>query len=277
MVLVHVHAFYADQVPGLTARLNALLAAGERLDAFVTAPPGRAAEIKSLVAASLQSAKFVEVPNAGYDVAPFLEVLRRVDLADYDLVVKLHTKGRSYSAPFTRLNGRYLSDDFWADTLVNSLVGSVAIFARNREMFAADASIGMAGSCHCVVSGDCDVMAANAELAKMGLPPVDSFDYVAGTMFVARASLLRPLLRCAPESFPESGGSGGDASPAHVMERAFGAMVAAQRFRVAPLPEPAYRLRFMAMPFARVWRFATSGLWRRMAGGKNPDPGKGRP
>ena len=264
MVLVHVHAFYIEQIPGLLARLNALLAAGERLDVFVTASADRAPEIRPIVATALPSAKFVEVADAGYDVAPFLEVLHRVDLADYDLVLKLHTKGRCFSEPFTRMNGRYLSDDLWSDTLVHSLVGSPFAFARCREMFAADASIGMAGSSYCVVPGNSDRDAVDSELAKIGLSAVDTFDFVAGTMFIVRASLLKPLLRCDLEAFLNSGESGGDFTLAHVMERVFGAVVVAQGFRVVGLPEPAYRFRFMVLPIVRVWRFATRGFWRRV-------------
>ena len=258
-MLVHVHAFYAEQVAEMLSRLSAV-SSECRMDVHVTSPVEVADEIKPLVTAGFPSAKFTEVPNLGYDIAPFIEVLRKAGPSNYDLVLKLHTKRRSLSAPLTRLNGRFLSDDLWCDTLVHSLIGSMGIFKRNLAIFASDGRIGMAGSRYCVVKSDFGEDAVNATLLKCGLPHAEDFRFVAGSMFMARASLLEPLLAGDLGDFVAPVENDRRFTLAHILERTFGAMISAQDMMVFGLQEPPYIQRFMKIFFIRAWRFAAKLL-----------------
>lgn len=87
-ILTHVHVYYTRMWPEIETRLQNIT---EPYDLFVTLPlenePLRADVLRFKPDASVSV-----VENRGFDVAPFIDVLNRVDLNKYDYVVKLHTK-----------------------------------------------------------------------------------------------------------------------------------------------------------------------------------------
>ena len=186
------------------------------------------------------SARFLPCENSGYDVAPFLTALRSVDLADYDLVVKLHTK-RDIVCPwwkvvgYTRLNG-----SAWRDHLL-AFVKTTDAWKRTLARFR-DPSVGMVADRHVILTRK-DAKkgeyvetfdAAVRELNERARIPADNRGrFVGGTMFAARASLLRPFASKAFESETFAASAGHEVETrAHVFERMFGLAVGGQGLRV---------------------------------------------
>ena len=90
-LLVHLHIYYHDQTEyfvGKLANIN-----GCDWDLYVTMNNLNPVTM-SLVRAVKPDAHFVETDNIGYDIWPFISIIKSVNLADYDLVMKLHTKSR---------------------------------------------------------------------------------------------------------------------------------------------------------------------------------------
>lgn len=185
-------------------------------------------------------ARFLLCENCGYDVWPFLKAVQSVDLAGYDLVVKLHTKRdvdlpRKVEVGYTVLNGSR-----WRDHLL-AFVRSPGAWAKTIARFV-DPSIGMVADRH-VVFRRCDAKreahggsfdAAVRELnEKWGIPAKRNGRFVGGTMFAVRAPILARLV-ARPFSAEMFGASGGheNESYAHVLERMMGLVVSGLGYRI---------------------------------------------
>ena len=70
----------------------------------------------------------------------------------------------------------------------------------------------------------------NDVMQRCGFNKVETFHFVAGTMFYVRANLLKPLLRYTIDDFAQTNGTVKDGTFAHVIERIFGALIEAQSY-----------------------------------------------
>ncbi len=202
-ILVHVHVFY----PALWQELkqSVLNIAPNPFDLFVTlvAPLH---EIEADVRATFPDAVILHVPNRGYDVGPFIEVLNKADLSQYSYIVKLHTKR---DMPQSTSTFRGLAGEKWRQTAL-SFLKSPEIFNAYLIAFENNASLGM----------QADVRLIAREKGHR---------FVAGTMFFARASLFKPL-QDIHYDFAET--SAHTEQAAHALERRFGALMEEQGFYV---------------------------------------------
>lgn len=197
-LLVHVHIFYPQLYPELKTCLENLK--GLNFDLYVTFVEDHP-EIEADIRSFKSDAEIIKCPNRGYDIAPFVDVLNRVDLSNYDLVVKLHTK-RDVLFSYM-INGHDLSGVKWRERLL-SFIRDKDSFTKCLQAFRNDPSIGLIGS-HVLVATikdsnpDPDLsylfLAASKMLKKTGLDPQPrkSCDHLAGTMFIARSKVLMPL------------------------------------------------------------------------------------
>lgn len=233
-VLVVVHVFYPELWPELAECIRNI---GERTDIVVTYVD-EAAVVRARH--DFPAAKFLPCANSGYDVAPFLAALRSVDLAAYDLVVKLHTK-RDIVCPwwkvvgYTRLNG-----SAWRDHLL-AFVKTPSAWVKTVARFS-DPSVGMVADRHVILTRrdakkgeyvetfDAAVRELNE---RFGIPADGRGRFVGGTMFAVRAALVRPFAAeaLASDAFAASAGHEIE-TRAHVFERMFGLAVGGQGLRV---------------------------------------------
>lgn len=207
-ILVCMHVYYHEMCRELLDCLSNLK--GLDFDLYVTLNDDTQ-EIRNEIKAFKDDAVILKVDNKGYDVGPFCEVLKLVDLDQYDYLIKLHTKRNFMQTGW--INGFDVSLDKWRNRLLS--------FIRTRdkldtclEAFKSDPTIGMIGnyglistfktSSHrkdysylCKTSGEL--------LQKAGLTPYPekTYSHVAGTMFIARAKLFKPMqkLGLGSESF----------------------------------------------------------------------------
>ncbi|MBQ2068723.1 MAG: hypothetical protein II465_01190, partial [Bacteroidales bacterium] len=88
-LLVHFHVYYEDQIPWFLEKLGNIN--GCEWDLYVTySALGEAS--RAMILSAFPLARMMELGNIGYDLWPFIKVLKSVDVDSYDYVMKLHTK-----------------------------------------------------------------------------------------------------------------------------------------------------------------------------------------
>lgn len=225
-LLVIVHIYYEDLWPELAEALASL---PRPFDLRVTCV--RDAEgIFSKVHESFPQALVEQVENRGFDIGPFFHVLNAVRLEDYDAVVKLHTKRDIPPHYVMRVN------------VVGSKFRELLLsFSRSQEkwnraldtLFQKDT--GMVGEGKIALNHFSDSLrkydGVKDALHRAGLSFRGGF-FIAGSMFIVRAHLLKPFQGCFHlEDFEIPDRSRGDCLP-HFLERALGYAVYAQGYRL---------------------------------------------
>ena len=217
-LLVHLHLYYMDQLPWFLQRLSYL---EEPWDLVVTSAwEDPAAE--ALVRQCKPDARWIRVENVGYDIWPFVVALRSVDLAQYPLVLKLHTKNRNDSG-YT-VNGLRLMGYAWRDFLVDALLKSPAQARRVRTILETQPRVGMVCEGALIrrlgTRDPEDGALLEAEQLRLGLEHRPRC-FCAGTMFLARTAPFRRLRDgdLTAASFAGDAVSHSSGSLAHVYER----------------------------------------------------------
>ena len=189
-VAVIAHVFYPEIWPELLLSVRNIVSAAAGSDVFVTLA-GPACNHETRIRDELPAASVFCVENIGYDVAPFFSVLDRLDLATYDIVVKLHTKRDTESC---WLNFRKFMGSGWHKELL-SFCSSPKAAARTLAAFGKCKMLGMVAGMKlydpCGVGAGCDFAGADGILRSLGMTARHCAVY--GTMFAMRASLLKPL------------------------------------------------------------------------------------
>jgi len=254
-VFVHVHIFYPELWPRLREALKSIV--GVEWELCVTVVEERA-WLSEEIRAFKPDAQIRVVENRGWDVWPFLDTLERVSLADYDYVIKLHTK-RDY--PMTKfINGFSMRGSHWREYLLEFL-RTPEIFRQCLQAFDTDPRLGVVADFRLIRDESLDETffrdACAGLLERAGLPR-RPFRFVPGTMFMVREALLEPLKAFAgaetfsvTERFEQNG-------LAHQMERFFGALVYAQGCTIEDVFTPLRRQRVqraLAQIFSRLSYF----------------------
>jgi len=223
-ILIHCHIFY----PELWAELKQCILniAPYPFDLFVTMVKEHP-DIKKDILKSFPKAHFEIVANRGYDIAPFIHILNKVDLDKYSYIVKLHTK-RDVGPEnlFRKMKG-----SLWRNNLLAPFKNH-EIFEKYIRAFEENPEIGMQANYQVIVCHDIyDKKAKKALkkfLGKYHLPWL-KYAFVGGTMFIVRARLFQPFknLGLRLMDFPPPVVQQGAhlSQLAHVMERLFGYFV----------------------------------------------------
>ena len=245
-----VHVYYPELWPELAVCIRNL---GPDTRLIVTYGIGNDKAVEA-ARRDFPRADFVACENRGYDIWPFLKALKLVDFATCDLIVKLHTKRdidlpRKTEVGYTVLNGSR-----WRDRLL-AFVRTPEAWARTLRRFAEDPDVGLVAARELIFTrrdAERPEMAASYDRAgdfvreKLHLELPHKGGFVGGTMFAVRSSLYRPLADYpfAADMFEVSQGHDTETF-AHVVERLFGLVVAAQGKRVVGFngSRVAYRLR----------------------------------
>ncbi len=215
----------------------------------VDVPQGRGAYIDvrdptevGLPSAS-QFAKFIPTTNRGYDIAPFITALKSLELEKYDYILKLHTKNQDTSQ-YICLEDHRMTNKIWSKIMWNALLGSPQKIKKNIKILDGNQKIGLLTAKYCLVSApkhyDYLLGQINHELQVLNFEELEQLNFPAGTMFLARANLLKPLLRYTPTDFPPTNAKTKDGTLAHVIERLIGALVITQGYTLAPIKHKTY-------------------------------------
>lgn len=178
--------------------------------------------------------------NFGYDLWPFCVALKEIEKGDYDLLFKIHTK-RTMANIFY-LNKVKLYGDKWRKYLMEPIMGSHEKIKSLINIFSDKNNIGMAGSKNLLVRGkskmsiDIDINAIHNTMEKLKLKP-KKYEFIAGTMFVARPGLFKPLLEANFDytDFIQAKNENKFNSLAFCLERCLGMAVSSQNYKILPL------------------------------------------
>lgn len=231
-VLVHLHLYYDDQLDYMLSKLSNI--SGCDWDLFVTMPDTNNHNVISKIKHLKPDAKIITVDNIGYDVWPFIQVLQSVDLDEYDYVLKIHTKAFQQQP-----NALGKTGFWWRDELIDVLLGNPDQFIRNVNLFKLHDNIGMIGSklMSRVASRNIpeETTLFNKEFRRIKFN-TSNRQYIAGTMFMARASVFKFVQNAGltADMFAGKSETHGSGTLAHVYERIFGVATAQAGYEIYP-------------------------------------------
>ena len=244
--LATVHVFYPEFWPELAECLRLV---DSPMDVAVTLPEG--SDFAGEVRRDFPRAEVSYCENRGFDLWPFFSTLDRVGLGGYTHVLKLHTKRNVHRDPPMVFNAFDYEGPRWRRALL-SFVSGEGSFAKCRALMERDPSVAMvAGRDVILRRNDVESPAVrrtfDESLAyaaeKFGIRP-ERPEFVAGTMFLAKAEVFRPFLgRFSARDFDVSVKDDTVVTLAHVLERAIGFSACAAG-RIAD-PDDSMRLRHL--------------------------------
>lgn len=225
-VLVVAHVYYADMIDEILDAVESV--PGSRHLVITTADEERKQAIESALARRAVADAEVRIveSNRGRDVGAFLVTCGDV-LADeqFDYVVKLHSKKSAQD--------EFMVGKFFKQHLIENLLPTRAYTSQVLDLFERDERLGMVfppvlhtGYPTMGHAWFVNKAGMNDLFDRMGLAPsIDQDTPLAplGSMFVARRSVLQPLLdlKLSWSDFPDSKNYS-DGTLAHIIERAYG-------------------------------------------------------
>ena len=234
-ILVVVHVYYPEMWPELEACLNNIPVP---YDLYVTTVSANK-NIKKDILKFNPKAHFYIVENRGYDVWPFIFIINNVDLNDYSLVIKLHTK-RALPHKTRIGNGFTFCGNQWREELLK-FIKNKSNLIKCINTLNNSTKIGCCASykvIHPIKNyWGCDVFSRNKY--KKYLFFLDDFKFVAGTMFIMKAQLLEKIqkMHITANLFavPDKAHS---MQFAHIMERTLGEVVYVNNMRIKDVFTP---------------------------------------
>lgn len=228
-LLTVLHVYYHDQIDYFIDKLANI--GGVEWD-FIVTYSTYSQEIEDKLRAFKRDVVMFKVENIGYDVWPFIQVLKTIDFSKYDYILKLHTKGKSE----IKLNGLSLKGWGWRDMLVDSILKSKSRFAASLNILEQDSNVGMV--CSYELYKDLnnmmqrDVELLDGESKRISLT-INDAHFCAGTMFLARLSVFEAIkeIDFTSELWGTESKSHVSCTLAHTYERIFGIMVIESGYR----------------------------------------------
>lgn len=240
-VLVHVHLYYLDQINYIIKKLSNITNCN--WDLYIThcnAPTKLLNKIQQFKPDTI----FLNVSNKGYDIYPFLQILKLVNLDNYDYILKLHTKNTRKHNDFDLGKGYS-----WRNLLFDALLKNKKTFRKNIETLSQNPTIGM-------ITSDVTIRKMGnkeEEDSRLFFEFCDKYNldltkgnFIAGTMFIARAECMKPFqaLNITEADFTEEQShTTGKATLAHVLERVVTRIVEAQGYKIIGNKNTKYQLK----------------------------------
>lgn len=219
-ILVHAHVYYKDLWAGLADCIKNI--SGYEYELHISMVDDDES-FRQAVLADFPDAQFHLVENRGFDVRPFVQLIQGVRLDDYSYVVKLHTKRDTVRVKLNNLS--FKGADWRVSAL--SIFSSPSYFRECAKYLDQHPDCGLIGARRLTVQiNKCEdqVYPRFSQFIKdKGYLDCPEAKFVAGTMFMVRASLLKPLYAIQPDEFEDIVAH--DGLFAHVIERFFGYMI----------------------------------------------------
>lgn len=224
-LLVILHIFYHGQVDYFIGKLKNISSCEWDL---VVSYSSYSALTEEKLRAFRPDVTMVEVENVGYDVWPFIKIVRQIDASEYDFVLKLHSKNSNPEV--NKINGLRMTSFRWRDLLVDSLLKSPRQFRKCLRLLEKNPKVGLvcAYELYKEPSDNLpeDTGMLHKEIRRIGIhrAPVR---FCAGTMFMARLDALGRIRRSkiTMEMWGHHCASHSTGSYAHVYERILCLMV----------------------------------------------------
>lgn len=213
--LIALHIFYPESWPEIKCYLDNFSI--YNYDLVVTYPRGGISEdILQSISNYRDGVIIVPEDNRGFDIGPFIDVINRIDLSNYDAVIKLHSKG--ISRPSIYMYGHYYCYKDWFNVLFRGVSGIINSHKTIRKIF--NRKIGIVAAKEVVVNDP----VYKQELVKKScvqfeMPYLDNYRFVAGTCMAFKTSVLQYIKKygLSIENFEVT--TRGEFSFAHFIER----------------------------------------------------------
>lgn len=170
-------------------------------------------EIKKEIKNSFPNVKIKIFPNLGRDVAPFLEIINKMNLKTYDVILKIHSK---------KSKNLGVTGDLWRIQMITSLIKDKYTATQNiKEMLKED--IGILGCGHNL--NRTDIGNNKSKLYELyDILDIDKtkrkLEFFSGTMFFIKPIVLKKLKnKFTINDFVENGALDGNLE--HAIERVF--------------------------------------------------------
>lgn len=189
-ILVIFHLYYMNSFKEIKYYLNNLSC--YNYDLYVTYDKNNYDEkIINDIKEYKNDAILLPVENKGFDLAPFFYCINKINLNNYDIVFKIHSKGT-----FNRYNYIYNHLFFnrdWFLYLFNSILGPFNIHKTINKL-TNKSKIGLVGAKNLLFSDTIDKKYfIKFQLEKLKIKIPEDYIFVAGTCFAEKASLLQNL------------------------------------------------------------------------------------
>lgn len=250
-IAVHLHLYYLEQLDDILQRLSYLDSC--KYDLFVTMSELNPQAHEKIIKFN-PNATLWQTPNLGYDIGPFIDFLHKIKLDDYDYILKIHTK-RMDEKCYSLFNGKWFNSKTWREMLLDSVLFSSTAVRKNLDLMKNDKVIGMIGNFYTLTDEKIYLPhkeKIKKEMSKLGLSIPSDLHFVAGTMFLVRAQLLKPFLVYNIKDFAKTDKRFRDNTLAHMCERLFCFAIAAQGYKIQGVK---YRHYWQETTIAAVKRF----------------------
>ena len=228
---VHLHIHYKEQLDEILLKLANLQ--GVDYDLLVTVTDYDE-KIATRLKAFNPEVKIIQVENRGYDIGPFVEFLHHINLDDYQYILKLHTKAK-HSQNYTHLNNMRFDNALWGKILWDALLATPERVQEDIKILQ-NPQVGMLSSKYCINQEERNykklLKQINQKLEELELNKTDRPEFVAGSMFYAKAKLLKPLLKMQLNDFALTDANVKEGTLAHVVERVLGEVVKEQGYEI---------------------------------------------
>lgn len=220
-ILVILHIYYHEQTDYFIEKLSNIN--GCQWDLLVTYTTHNQRTIDK-IRKFRPDAVIMQADNIGYDVWPFIQAIKSVNIYSYDYILKLHTKNTSGKRKI-RFNGQKFTNRKWGDLLVNSMLKSPEQFRKCLDILDNNPKAGMVCSMELYVGLTQrraeDMSLLENETQRIGLD-IRKGKFCAGTMFMVRPQCLKKIINADfdPAQWEQRPSHSGG-TLAHVYERIF--------------------------------------------------------
>lgn len=187
-ILVHVHIYYTHMWEELK---NCIKNIDRDFDLYVTMVENHE-ELQKEIRQFKPNANIELLENRGFDIGPFVYVINQVNLDNYEYVVKLHTKRDMNNIHYLGIYN--VGGSLWRDSLLRFISSKAEMHKAFKNL--SKYKVGMISNYKVRLhKRGFDPIAEkklDLFLEKYSFPPLN-FSFVAGTMFIAKAEIFKPL------------------------------------------------------------------------------------
>ena len=161
-------------------------------------------------------AKILTTPNTGFDIGSYHYSLKKVDLSQYDIIFKVHTKGTNRAE--LSMYGQYFRRRDWFLYLFEGVLGSFTVH-RTIDRLLHDDKCGLVAAGNLLVHDPRHkeaMLKETFEAMEMNISIPEKYRYVAGTCFACKPGMMREFAEAKLDFAPSKRGF---FSLAHCTER----------------------------------------------------------
>ena len=229
-IAVILHLFYMESWKEIKLYLDFLKP--YKTDLYVTYVEGFENKyiLEEILNSGFQKVELIKYENHGFDIGSFIDVLNKIDLDNYDVVYKLHSKGIKRSRIF--IYHQIFKNRDWFENLYNGLFGILKT-DNTIKLLTNHNDIGLVAAENLIVSDPLHKQSFTLDISKtLNIDLSENYNYVCGTCFAIRSSLLKQIknLGISIKDFEKT--ERGVFSLAHAMERIVCAVVEKQGYKL---------------------------------------------